>query len=127
MGPYLYGEDVWAHIGRDAIGFDPNKIQYVFKQLREFPVRFGEEYAEDLKAAKNIQLYLHANVTNIQLSSDRKRVEHVDARTLQGKSGRIFARYFVLACGAIENARILLVSNSSEPAGVGNRNDLVGR
>ena len=51
LGPYLYGEDVWAHIGRDAIGFDPSKIQYVFKQLREFPVRFGEEYAGDLKAA----------------------------------------------------------------------------
>jgi hypothetical protein len=35
---------------------------------------------------------------------------------------------YVLACGGIENARILLNSkNSSHPKGVGNSNDLVGR
>src|SRR4051812_16061086 len=37
------------------------------------------------------------------------------------------ARTYVLACGGIENARPLLLSNEIEPAGLGNRNDLVGR
>jgi choline dehydrogenase-like flavoprotein len=34
---------------------------------------------------------------------------------------------FVLAAGGIENARLLLVSNKNQPAGLGNHNDLVGR
>jgi choline dehydrogenase-like flavoprotein len=127
VGPYLYGDGVWAHIGRDPLDLDQSKIQYGFSQMREFPVRFGEEYAEDIEKSESIQLFLHANVTNIQLSNDRKRIDFVNVRALQGASVRVFARYFVLACGAIENARILLVSNSVDPAGIGNGYDLVGR
>jgi choline dehydrogenase-like flavoprotein len=37
------------------------------------------------------------------------------------------ARQFVLACGGIENARILLASNKQHAAGLGNANGLVGR
>ncbi|MFC6671847.1 GMC oxidoreductase [Marinobacterium aestuariivivens] len=37
------------------------------------------------------------------------------------------ARYFVLACGGIENARILLLSNRVARAGLGNQYDRVGR
>lgn len=127
LGPFLYGDDVWNHIGRDGIRFDPSKIRYGFRQMREFPVRFGDDYAEELENGKNIQLYLHANAVNLQLSADGRRIDNVDVRSLHGKSGRVFARIFVLACGAIENARILLLSNAVERAGIGNRNDLVGR
>jgi hypothetical protein len=42
-------------------------------------------------------------------------------------SFHIQARFFVLACGGIENARLLLVSNSVLKNGIGNQNDLVGR
>lgn len=37
------------------------------------------------------------------------------------------AKHFVLAGGAIENARLLLASRSRHPQGVGNSHDLVGR
>ena len=37
------------------------------------------------------------------------------------------AKYFILACCAIQNARILLACNKQAPAGLGNNNDLVGR
>jgi choline dehydrogenase-like flavoprotein len=47
--------------------------------------------------------------------------------TLEGKSASIRAPRFVLACGGIENARILLLSNRNQPAGLGNERDLVGR
>jgi hypothetical protein len=37
------------------------------------------------------------------------------------------ARQYVLACGAIENSRVLLASNDVESNGIGNRHDNVGR
>jgi len=46
---------------------------------------------------------------------------------MNGKAHRVRARYFVLACGAIQNARVLLASNQQAPKGLGNDHDLVGR
>jgi choline dehydrogenase-like flavoprotein len=127
LGPFLYDDDVWGYLKRNGLSIDRGKIRYNFRQMREFPIRFGEEYGDELRKAPNIRVFLHANVVNIQLDSSGRRVEYVDVRSLRGKSGRVSARYFVLACGGIENARILLVSNSVETPGVGNRHDLVGR
>ena len=44
-----------------------------------------------------------------------------------GKRFTIKPRFTVLACGAVENARLLLASNDMMKAGVGNQNDMVGR
>jgi len=127
LAPLLDGAGEWARIGAAPLPFDPRKVQYGFRQKRDDPVRFGEEFESELKAAENVQVLFHANVVNIQTAADGGQVEHVDIATLGGKTGRVSARYFVLACGAIENARLLLVSNSVESAGVGNRHDFVGR
>ena len=47
--------------------------------------------------------------------------------TLNGNELRISARVFVLACGGLENARLLLVSRRRHANGLGNRHDIVGR
>ena len=52
---------------------------------------------------------------------------HVEVRSLSGKRTRIKARCYIICCGGIETARLLLASNSVDPAGLGNGNDLVGR
>ncbi len=44
-----------------------------------------------------------------------------------GQAYQVRARAYVLAAGAIENARLLLASRRFETPGVGNRHDLVGR
>jgi choline dehydrogenase-like flavoprotein len=91
------------------------------------PTHFGERYAEDLKRAPNIKPLLHANVTAIRLAPDARRVDHLDIATLNGKRFTVKPRFTVLACGGMENARLLLASNDVMAAGVGNQNDLVGR
>ena len=70
---------------------------------------------------------LYANVVNIETDSTGQHVRRVHAKTLSGRNFSVEATEFVLACGGIENARLLLASNKTQPQGMGNGNDLVGR
>jgi choline dehydrogenase-like flavoprotein len=54
-------------------------------------------------------------------------VSAVKVACLTGTSFRVAARAFVLATGGIENARLLLLADRVQPAGLGNGHDLVGR
>jgi choline dehydrogenase-like flavoprotein len=106
--------------------FDPSKI--VHKNGPESPQpRLGEVFRADLERAANIRVLLHANLVELATNQSASVVSEARIRTLEGKAGRIRARYFVLACGGIENARLLLLSNATAPNGLGNGNDLVGR
>lgn len=126
LGPFAYGAEVWRHTGVEPHAFDADEVELCFWQ-RSPPTRFGEVYRAELEQARNIQVVLHCNVTNIQTDPSASMVEQLDAQTLDGKRGQIKAKAYVLACGGIENPRLLLVSDTVEPAGLGNRHDLVGR
>lgn len=91
------------------------------------PTRFGARYGAELKGAENLRVLLHANVVNIQASDDAVRVTHLDLATLDGRRQRVRAKAYVLAAGGIENARLLLLSNGVQAAGLGNGSDMVGR
>jgi choline dehydrogenase-like flavoprotein len=91
------------------------------------PVKFGDTYHEDLERAPNITVLLHANLLELQARADGGSVSHARIGTLEGRRGTVCARHYVLACGGIENARLLLLSNSVMSQGLGNQNDLVGR
>ncbi len=91
------------------------------------PTRFGEEYLEGIKQATNIDLYLNANVLNLELSHDANSVKNVNVGTLSDVRFGITAKRFVLATGGLENARLLLLSNNVATRGIGNQHDLVGR
>jgi choline dehydrogenase-like flavoprotein len=102
---------------------------FQFSKTRDsnLPTYFGLRYGDDLKRAPAIKPLLNANVTAIRLSPDAKQVDRLDIATLAGNRLSVKPRYAVLACGAMENARLLLASNDVIKAGVGNQNDLVGR
>ena len=51
----------------------------------------------------------------------------VNAACLGGNRFSVAGKYFILAAGGIENARLLLLSNKSQPAGLANQHDLIGR
>ena len=48
-------------------------------------------------------------------------------KSLNGNSATVIAKNFVLCCGGIENARILLLAAEQGSGGFGNRHDRVGR
>jgi choline dehydrogenase-like flavoprotein len=126
LGDFNYGSGVLDEFDIPNPELDPEKLDC---QVWKFspPTRFGGKYREILDKSYNIKVLLHANVTNIQACAAATCIEHVDISTLAGKKGKIIAKRFILCCGGIENARILLLSNSVQKQGLGNNYDLVGR
>lgn len=125
-----YTFDTNAYVGEDPdlvpLPFDEQSVWTKMWQLSP-PTRFGKKYREEIVNAENIHLYTYANVCDINTNDTVSSVQDVEIRTLEGKSHRVRAKKFVMACGAMQNARMLLASNSQAPAGLGNDNDLVGR
>ena len=97
--------------------------QEVQPELRSF----GEGYREEVRLAPNVTVLLHANATGVTIDESGGTAESVEVATLEGNSFSVVARIFVLATGAVENARVLLASNGQRPGGLGNQHDLVGR
>lgn len=91
------------------------------------PVVFGKAYRAELERSSNISVLLHANLRELEASADGTSVRQIKIGTLDGRQGTVRARHFVLACGGIENARQLLLSNAVVPQGLGNQRDTVGR
>ncbi len=106
--------------------FEPDKLRTAFWKISP-PTRFGQVYRDALEGAENIKVYLHANVVSIETGNSASTVNQVQIQTLEGKKGSVMAKYYVLACGALENARILLLSNQDNPKGLGNESDWLGR
>lgn len=89
-------------------------------------MRFGDEYRPDLSFTEGVTVVLWANVVNLA-TTDGRHIEAAQARTLTGNSLTVRARGFVLACGGLENPRLLLASTDADPSGIGNQHDQVGR
>ena len=100
-------------------------------ELTEFhyspPTRFGERFRGKLASSDRIKVYLHANVTNILTAENGTHLTSIDAQTLSGRKIAVTASAYVLCCGGIENARILLNCTQRFSVGIGNHHDLVGR
>lgn len=88
---------------------------------------FLERCRRQFEESANVSVYLNLNVLEIVTDDTGENVCHVDAATLAGTRFRVRASVFVLATGAIECARLMLLSRRHQPHGLGNTRDLVGR
>ncbi len=124
LGPYTYEARDWT--APDAAPLPLPRVVSRVEQLSP-PTRFGAVYRDEVLNADNVSTCLHANVTQIETTEAAAHATAVRVACLSGNTFRVKARLFVLACGGIENARLLLLSNTVQPAGLGNQHDLVGR
>lgn len=91
-------------------------------------LRLGEVFHDDFSKSQNVKVYLNATVVNMNLNPGMNFLKSLSVRPNDLSTViRVKAKKYILAAGAIENARILLYSNDVNPKGVGNNNDLVGR
>jgi choline dehydrogenase-like flavoprotein len=133
IGPNIYDDRLWKQLGlsppRPRI--DPAFLRSQFWQYSRDernplePTRFSRTLAGI--DASNVRLLMHANITQINTSEDGVRVKSLEVRSLDGRRAEVQANTVILACGALENARLLLASNKIARDGVGNSHDLVGR
>jgi choline dehydrogenase-like flavoprotein len=91
------------------------------------PTIFSSRYAHRLRAASNVRVLLHANVTCLHRNADGSAIEHAAVRSLKGNGFTVRATRFVLATGGLEAPRLLLASRDVNGVGLGNQHDQVGR
>lgn len=132
LGPYKYDfadwEDDLKRLQRFNLPFDGDRLEtYIFQVLPKTHLRFAEAYGAEIERSPNIDIYLDANVVEIETNDSARIVTRLCVSTLEGNKFWVAAKIFVLACGGIENARLLLVSNKTQTNGLGNQHDLVGR
>lgn len=127
LGEFDYEHGLWDKLALNPINFDPAELTTRFWRFDQLAERFNSRRSDDLINSGRVQIVLHANVVALQAAENASSVKYLDASTLQGRKLQVKARHFVLACGAIENARLLMASTSVEAAGIGNQYDQLGR
>jgi choline dehydrogenase-like flavoprotein len=119
------------HGGGRSTDVDHGLLSHCYWQYSTNPAKpwefmhFGREFLA--KTAEHVRVLLHATVRHLNTNEPGTHLDSVDVITLDGKSAKIRPRILVLCAGGIDNARILLTSNRTVAAGVGNQNDMVGR
>jgi choline dehydrogenase-like flavoprotein len=89
---------------------------------------FGARFRSRLADAPGITVLLNANLTQFVNANQGRSIALARFATLAGTHFTVASRHYVLACGGIENARLLLAMVSEQhPKGLGNKYDLVGR
>jgi choline dehydrogenase-like flavoprotein len=123
-----YDEEVWARLGMTPPTLDAREYAIRFSQWATLGRRnFAVRWRHDIARSRNLRVLLDATAVAVRCGPDGDRCEGIEIRSRSGRVARVRAHAFVLACGGIETARLLLASPSRDGNGVANRNGLVGR
>jgi len=127
VGGFLYDAAFWEQ--ETGLNRLPLPSEIVHTKIVQFspPTRFGYVYRRRLLTSANVTLWTHVTVTNIKADEMESHILEVQAITPNGRSLTVRAVTFVLACGGIENPRILLVSKQRNQQGLGDAYGCVGR
>lgn len=126
LGPYRYDAEFWAgrspHAPLDALG-DLDAPVFQFGPSDPFPNQL-----DLFRSSPDLDLYSHSTVTEIVPDARGERVERLRVVATEGDNRfSVAAGIYVLATGGIENPRLLLLSRSIRPEGLGNEHGMVGR
>jgi choline dehydrogenase-like flavoprotein len=108
---FAYDAGIWEQLGLPATLPNKDKLQVTAFQFGK-NLLLGDVYRRVLQEAPHVELYLHANAVDLVSSPSNTKVERVMVKTLAGGTFSVTAKRFVLACGGIENARLLLAAKS---------------
>lgn len=106
------------------LGFYP--LAFSSRRPQSGPLRLHDVELPRFRASSLGTLIENRPVTRV-VAGNGATITHVEARRPDGQVEHVTGRFFVLANGVFEAARLLLVSGRGAPDAFGNRCDLVGR
>ena len=125
---FPYDETVWHRLSLMPPAFDPREIRVRFSQWAALGRRnFAVLWRRELERSADVSVLIDATAVGIQCTPAGERCETLAIRSRSGRSASVRAHAFVIASGAIETARLLLSSRTSNGANVANSSGLVGR
>ena len=129
---WLSDTDTLAYLKVSLPGINTERLQpfmwhYTPATAGNAAWNWGQAYRSVLQESRQILALLHANLTAFSANDSRTHVQTATVTALNGVAVTIAAHTFVLCCGGIENARLLLLAGEHSPGTFGNRYDLVGR
>lgn len=127
LGEFEYGPGLWKAQGIEPLPFDPAEIGTGFWRFDSLRERFTYNQNRDITENHRVRVFLHANAVRLETDEAARHITSLEARSLRGHRMSVRASHYVLACGAIENARLLMISNEVMGNGIGNAHDQVGR
>lgn len=105
LSKYEYSEKIFDDYKTNT-NFKIKNMDHAFWQFSDPPVNFKKKYINQISNSKNINLLYNATVTDLIAYEDR--VSELIFHNELNKKIKIKASYYVLCCGGIENASLLL-------------------
>jgi choline dehydrogenase-like flavoprotein len=124
LGPFAYDGKTWSDDERPCFTLSSDNLTSKVYQFGLGSL-FTRSHPKEVLSSVNVALCHHATLA--ALKTEGRKVVAADSKTPAGSQFSVRARFFVLAAGAIENARILLLSAGNASQGLGNEYGLVGR
>ena len=126
LGPFAYEAADWEAAAAVRLPLDPSTVVTRVYQFGERSA-FTSAARRALGRDRGVTTVLHGTALRLETEFDPATVSHVTAASEPGRRFAVAARAFVLAAGAIENPRLLLLSQGGTDEGLGNEHGLVGR
>ncbi|MDB5996625.1 MAG: Choline dehydrogenase [Pseudomonas sp.] len=95
--------------------------------LLSTPTRFAQKYAKELSETEGLEVFINCNCVDLEFDSKTGRIATIVVSDYELNQERVKARHFILATGAIENARQLLNSESLAAGGIVSKDGWVGK
>ncbi len=126
LSPSTFRPEDWETWRGRRLPLDQKRVATAMEQFGESEV-FTSRARQELAGTRDVRVLLHASVCALRTARVPSAIEQFEIGCLNGKRSTVRARLFVLAAGAIENARLLLQPLPGQPQGLGNHSDMVGR
>lgn len=91
------------------------------------PTRFAQKYAKDLQETEGLDVFINCNCVDLEFDDKTGRIACIVVSDYEKRRERVKAKQFILATGAIENARQLMNSESLASAGIVSKDGFTGR
>ncbi len=126
LGRFAYEGNEWSDGQSPVLTLATDHMTTGVYQFGTAHVLTGRN-VRNVRASSNVRLCHHATVRNLETDDTGRRVIGAEVALLTGRRLHVRAATYVLSAGAIENARLLLLSGGGGPDAPGNRYGWVGR